>query len=161
MCLRVEDEGEDDTRAERNVNLDGKGLGNTDGTRAEFSGRERHYRLESQAVKLPGSGQILGVVQGSGPVLDPGMELSRALPPPGLGLDFRAALCSDSTKRARLNGLILYEATCFKAQAKVLNTELSQGLPSRPVEILDSLEPISSSLGAGQEGYALPHGEED
>ena len=46
MSLRVEDEGEDVTRAERSVNLDGEGLGNTDGTRVDSLVRERHYCLK-------------------------------------------------------------------------------------------------------------------
>ena len=45
--LRFEYEGEDDTRAGRSVRLDGDGLGNTDGTRSDSLGRERHYHLES------------------------------------------------------------------------------------------------------------------
>ena len=78
-----------------------------------------------------------------------------------MGLDYRAALYPDYTKRARLNGLIIYEPTCFKAQDEVLKTGLSQGLLSRPVETSDSLEPISSSSDAGQEGITSHHGEED
>ena len=46
VSLRVEDEGEDVTRAERSVNLDGEGLGNTDGTRVDSLVRERHYCLK-------------------------------------------------------------------------------------------------------------------
>ena len=160
--LRFKDEGEDDTRAGRSVRLDGDGLGNTDGTRADSLGRERHYRLESQEEKLPGSGQILGAIRGSGLDLDPCMELGWPhVSPPGLGLDYRAALCPDSINWALLNGLILYEPTCFKAQEAVLETGLKQGLLSRPVETSDSLGPISSSPDAGQEGIALHHGEED
>ena len=160
--LRVEDEGEDDTRVDRSVNSDGKGLGNTDGTRAESSGSERQYRLETQAVMLSGSGQFLKAGRGSGPGMDMGMELGRALvSSPSLGLDYRAALCPDSTKRARLNGLILYEPTCFKSQAEVLKTGLSQDLLSRPDETLDSLEPTSSYSEAGKEGNASFYGEAD
>ena len=70
--LRVEDEAEDDIRAERSMNLDGKGRGNIDGTRAASLGREHLYRPDSQAVKLPGSGQIFGVGRGSGHDLDQG-----------------------------------------------------------------------------------------
>ena len=54
--LRYEDEGEDDTRAGICVKSVGVGLGNTDGTRSDSSGRERHYQLESQEEKQPGSG---------------------------------------------------------------------------------------------------------
>ena len=42
-----------------------------------------------------------------------------------------------------------------------MKTGLSQDLLSRPVETSDSLEPISSSSEAGQEGNASFHGEED
>ena len=163
VCLRIEDEGEDDTRAERSVNPYGKGLGNTDGTRVESSGSERHYRLESQAVRFSGSGQNLGEGRGSGHFLEPGMELGRDLvPTTGLGLNSRVNQCPESIKRARLNGLILHEPTCFKAQAEILKTGLSQDLFPRPVETTDSSEPISNSPEAGrQEGNAIPHGEEE
>ena len=162
MGLRFEDEGEDDTRAKRSVRLDGDGLGNTDGTWDDSLGRERHYRLESQEEKLLGLGQILGVVWGSGPDFDLGMKLGRSrVSSPGVGLDYQAALCPDSTNRALLNWLILYEPTCFKAQDADLETGLRQGLLSRPVETSDSLGPIPSSPDAGQEGIALHHGEED
>ena len=58
-CLMIEDEGEDDLRVERSVILASKGLGNIDGTQAVSSGREHRHRLDSQAEKLFGSGQIL------------------------------------------------------------------------------------------------------
>ena len=154
--LRSEDEGEDDTRAGRSVRLGGVGLGNCDGTQSESSGRERHYHRELQEELQPGSGQILRAVRGSG------RELGRPhVSPPGLGLDYRAALCPDSTNRSLLNGLILFEPTCSKAQDAVLETGLSQGLLSRFVENSDSLGPISCSPDEGQEGIALHHGEGD
>ena len=59
-CLRVEEEGKDDTRAERSVISDGKGRGNIDGTRAATLGRELMNRPDPETVKLPGSGQIFG-----------------------------------------------------------------------------------------------------
>ena len=55
--LRLEDEGEDDTRDGRSVRLGG----------IDSSGRECHYHHESQEELQPGSGQILRAVQGSGP----------------------------------------------------------------------------------------------
>ena len=58
-CLMIEDEGEDDLRAERSVISAGKGLGNIDGTRAVSSGRDHRHHLDSQAEKLFGPGQIL------------------------------------------------------------------------------------------------------
>ena len=103
VCLRIEDEGEDDTHAERCVNPDGKGLGNTDGVRVESSGSESHYRLESQAVRFPGSRQNLGEGRGSGHVLESGMESGRELvPTTSLGLNFQVTQWSESIKRARL-----------------------------------------------------------
>ena len=120
VCLRIEDEGEDDTRAERSVNPYGKGLGNTDGTRVESLGSERHYRLESQALRFSGSGQNLGEGRGSGHFLEPGMELGWDLVlTTGLGLNSRVNQCPEFIKQARLNGLILHELTCFKAQAEI------------------------------------------
>ena len=145
VCRRIEVEGEDDTRAERSGNPDGKGLGNTDGTRVESSGSERHYRLESQAVRFSGSGQNLGEGRGSDHVLEPSTESGRDLvPTTGLGLN------------SRVN-----EPTCFKAQTEILKTGLSQDLFSTPVETTDSAEPIPSSPEAGQEGNVTPHGEEE
>ena len=47
VCLRVEEEGEDDSRAERSVFSVGKGLGKIDGTRPASSGREHCHRLDS------------------------------------------------------------------------------------------------------------------
>ena len=67
MGLRLQDEGEDDTRDGRSVRLGGIGLGNFDGTRSDSSVRERHYYRESQEELQPGSGQILEAVQGLGP----------------------------------------------------------------------------------------------
>ena len=73
--------------------------------------------------------------RGSGSDWDSGMELGRPhVLHPGLCLGYRAALCPDSTNRSLLNGLILYEATCSKAQDAVLETGMSQGLLSRSVE---------------------------
>ena len=115
-CARVEDEGEDDIRAERSVKSDGKGLGNIYGTRAESSGREHRYCLESHAVKSCGSGQIFGEGRGSGIVLDPGLDSGRVLNSiPDLGLNSRATQCPDSIKRASLNGFTIHEPICFKA----------------------------------------------
>ena len=161
-CIRVEDEGEDDIRAERSVKSDGKGLGNIGGTRAESSGREHHYCLESQAVKSSGSSQIFGEGRGLGFVLDPGLDSGRVLDSiQGMGLNSRVTQCPDSIKRASLNGFTHHEPTCFKVQAETLKTGLSQDLFSRPVETSERLEPISSSSEAGQEGNASTHGEED
>ena len=42
-----------------------------------------------------------------------------------------------------------------------MKTGLSQDLFPRPIETTDSFEPISSSPEAGQEGNAIPHGEEE
>ena len=161
-CLMIEDEGEDDLHAERSVILAGKGLGNIDGTRAVSWGREHRHRLDSQAEKLFGSSQILSEGQGSGHVLDPGMDLCRVLgSSPGLGLNSQATLCSDSIKRARLNGFVLHEPPCLKARAEFLKTRTSQKLFSRPVETSERLEPILSSSEAEKEGIVSSHGEED
>ena len=161
-CLRVEDEGEDDIRAERSVNLDGKGRGNIDGTRDVSLGREHLYCLDSQAVKLLGSGQIFGVGRGSGHVLGLGLGSCRVLGSfSDLGQNSRATQCPDSFKRAHLNGLTLHEPTCFKAQAEILKTGLSQDLFSTSAETPERLEPISCSSEAGQEGNASSLGEDD
>ena len=161
-CIRVEDEGEDDIRAERSVKSDGKGLENIDGTRAESSGREHHYCLESRAVKSSGSAQIFGEGQGSGIFQDPGLDSGLVLDSiPDMGLNYRATQCPDSITRASLNGFTIHEPICFKAQAQTLKTRLSQDLFSRPVETTERLEPISSSSETGQEGNASTHGEED
>ena len=113
-------------------------------------------------MKLFEPGQILREGQGSGHVLDPGMDLCRVLgSSPGLGLISRATLCPDSIKRARLNGFILHEPTCLKAQAEFLKSGPSQKLFSRPVETSERLEPIPSSSEAEQEGIVSSHGEED
>ena len=146
-CLRVEDEGEDDTRAERSVNLDGKGRGNIDGTRVASLGRELMHRPDSQAVQISGSGQIFGEGQGSGHDLGPGLGSCRALVSfPVLGQNSRA---TQSSKRAQLNGLVLQEPTCFKAQAKILKSGQSQDLLSMSAETPERLEPISYSSEAG------------
>ena len=103
-CIRVEDEGEDDIRAERSVNSDGKGLKNIYGTRAASSGREHLYCFESQVVKLPGPGQILKEGRESGHVLDPGSESCRVLDSsPGTGLNSWETQCPVSIKRASLS----------------------------------------------------------
>ena len=78
-----------------------------------------------------------------------------------MGLDIRAAFCPDSTNRSTLNGLILYEPTCSKAQDGVLATGRRQSLISRPVETSVRLGPISGDPVIGLEGIALHHGEED
>ena len=160
--LRFEAKGEDDTRARRSVRSEGNGMGNADGTRSVSLGSERHYLFESQEEKQPGSGKILGAVRESGPDVDSSRELGRPIGrPPGLGLDYRAALCPDSTNRPLINGLVLYEPTCFKTQDAVLENGSRQGLLSRSVETSDSLGPMANSPNAGQEGIALHYGEED
>ena len=159
-CLRVEEEGEDDKRAGRSVDLHGKGLGNIDGTRAASSGREHLYRLEAQAVKLLGSGQTLREGRGSGQVLEPGLDTCRVLgSSSGLGQNSRATQIPVSIKRASLNGFTIYEPTCFKAQTEILKTGLSQDLVSRAAETSGKLELTSSE--ARQEGNTSSHGEED
>ena len=161
-CLRVEDEGEDYIRAKKSVNLDGKGRGNIDGTGAASLGREHLYRSDSQAVKLPGSGQIFGEGRGSGHVSGSGLGSCWALGSFSvLGQNSRATQCPNSFKRAHLNGLTLHEPTCFKAQAEILKTGLSQDLLSMSAETPERLEPISCSSEAGQEGNASSHGEDD
>ena len=164
-CLRVEEEGEDDKRAGRSVDLHGKGRGNIDGTRAASSGREHLYRLEaqvSQAVKLPGSGQTPGEGRGSGQVLEPGLDTCRVLgSSSGMGQNSRATQSPVSIKRASLNGLTIYEPTCFKAQTEILKTGRSQNLVSRAAETSGKLELTSSSSEARQEGNTSSHGEED
>ena len=124
--LRVEDEGEDGIRAERSVISVGEGRGNIDGTRAVSSSREHLYRHDSQAVKLPGSGQILGEGRGSGQVLIPGLGSRRVLGSTSdLGQNSRATQCPDSFKRAHSNGFTLHEPIRFKAQTEILKTGLS------------------------------------
>ena len=161
-CLRVEDEGVDDIRAERSVNSDGKGRGNIDGTQAASSGKEHLYRLESQAVKLPESGQNPGAGRGSGHVLAPALGSCRVIgSSPDLGLNSRATQCPDSFKRAHLNGFTVHEPTCFKDQVEMLKTGLRQDLFSRSPETSERLEPISSSSEAGQEENVSSQREED
>ena len=135
VCLRVEEEGEDDKHAGRSVDSHGKGLGNIDGTRAASSGKEHLYRQEEQAVKLPGSGQTLGEGRGSGQVLEPGLDTCRVHgSSSGLGHNSRATQSPVSIKRASFNGITIYEPTCFKAQTEILKTGLSQDLVSRAAE---------------------------
>ena len=160
--VRVEDEGEDDTRAERSVNSDGEGRGNIDGTRAASSSRERPHRHDSQAVKLLGSGEILGEGRGSGQILIPGLGSRRVLGSTSdLGQNSRATQCPDYFKWAHSNGLTLHEPISLKAQAETLKTGLTQELVSTSAETSERSEPISWSSEAGQEGNASPRGEED
>ena len=92
--LGFEVEGEDDTRVGRSVRSKGDGLGKAGGTRFVSLGRVCHPLFETQEEKQPGSGQVLGSDRGSGPNLDSSKELGRPLGwVPGLGLDFRVALC--------------------------------------------------------------------
>ena len=94
MGLGFEAEGEDDTRVGRSVRSEGDGLGKADGTRSVSLGKVRHPLFETQEEKQPGSGQVLGSDRGSSPDLDSSRELGRTLGRiPGLGLDFRVALC--------------------------------------------------------------------
>ena len=151
-CLRVEEEGEEDKRAGRSVDLHGKRLGNIDGTRAASSGREHLYR----------PGQILGEDRRTGQVLDPGLDTFRVLgSSPDLGQKSRATQSPVSIKRASLNGFTTYEPICFKAQTEILKTGLSQALVLRVAETSGRLEPTSNSSEAGQEGNTSSHGEED
>ena len=169
-CLRVEEEGEDDSGVERSVFSVGKGLGKIDGTRPASSGREHCHRLDSQAGKLSEQGQIFREGQGSGHVLDQGlghvMDLSpdscRVLgPSPGMGQISRATLRSEYINQVRFNESILPEPTGFKAQVELLETGPSQVLFSKPVETSERLEPIPRSSEAGQEGIVSSHEEED
>ena len=154
--VRVEDEGEDDIRAERSVNSVGEGRGNIDGTRAVSSGRERPHRHDSQAVKLLGSGQILGEGRGSGHILISGLGSRRVLGSTSdLGQNSRATQCPDYFKLAHSNGFTLHEPIRLKAQAETLKTGLTQELVSTFAETSERFETISWSLEARQEGNTL------
>ena len=132
--FRFEDEGEDNTHAGRCVKSGGVGLESTNGTWSDSSGRERHYQLESLEEKQPRSELSLGAARRSDPDWDSGRELGLPQPSPGLDLGIWAVSCPVSSNRSTLNGLILHEPTCSKAQDGVSATGLRQSLFSRPFE---------------------------
>ena len=91
--LRIEVEGEDDIRAGRRVGVGEVGLGISDGTWPESSGRERHSHREEQEETHPDPGQILGTGRGLGTERASGRELGRPnVLNSVMGLFYRAAL---------------------------------------------------------------------
>ena len=132
--LRLEVEGEDDTRAGRRMRSGEVGVGNFDGTRSESSGRERHSRCGVQEEMQPVSGHIIGEGRGSGTEGDSGRELGRpTVSTPVLGLVYRAALYPVSSIRSLLNGLTLYKPTCSWVKDAIVEPGLCQEVLSKPV----------------------------
>ena len=160
--LRLEVEGEDDTRVGRRMRSGEEGVGNFDGTRPESSGRERHSRREVQEEMQRVSGHIIGVGRGSGTQGASGRELGRpTVSTPVLGLAYQAALCPVSSTRSLLNGLSLNEPTCCKVMVVVAEPGMCQELLSKPVEKPACLGPILCSSEEGQDGNVINFGTGD
>ena len=162
VCLRVEEEGEDDKRAGRSVDSNGKGLGNIDGTRVVPSGREHLHRQEEMAVQSPESGQTLGEGRGSDQGLEPDLDASRAHDSStGMGQNSRASQSLVSIKRASVNEITIFDPISFKAQTEMVKTGLNQELVLRAAETTRKLEPTSNSLEVGFEKNNPSLGEAD
>ena len=160
--LRLEVEGEDDTRAGRRTRSGEDGVGNFDGTRPEPSGRERHSRREVQEEMQPVSVHIIGAGRGSGTEGASGRELGRpTVSTPVLGLVYRAALCPVSSTRSLFNGLSLNEPTCSKVMVAVAEPGLCQELLSKPVVKPACIGPIFCSSEEGQDGNVINFGTGD
>ena len=161
-CLRAEEEGEVDKRAGRSVDSHGEELGNIDEIWVTSSSRVHPYRKGEQVEKLPMSGQTIEEGRGLGQGLEPDLDTcwvhgSSSDP----GQNFWATQSPISIKRASFNGITIYEPTYFKAQTETLKTGLGQDLVSKADEMSRKLEPISSSLEAGQERMTSALEEED
>ena len=154
--LRIEVEGEDDIRVGRRVGLGEVGLGNSDGTRPESSGKERHSHREDQEETHQDPGQILGAGRGSGTERASGRELGRPnVSNPVMGRFYRAALSPVSSIRALLNGMSLYEPSCSKVKAAVLESGLCQDLLSKSAAKSVCFGFTFLSSEEGQEGKAI------
>ena len=148
------------TRAGRRVIEGDVGLGHFDGTRAKFSGRERHYHREVQEETKSDSGNFFGVARWSSPEWVSGRELGRPnVSPPVSGLVYRAALCPVSSIRALLNGLHFHEPICSKPKDTVLEPGLCNNLLSKSLMKSASLAISFGSPEEGQKGNAINLGE--
>ena len=154
------DEGDDDTRAGRRVFEGDDGLGQFDGTRATFSGRERNYHREVQGETQSDSGNFFRAGKRSDQEWVSGRELGRPnVLPPVMGLVYRAAFCPVSSIRAILKGLHFHEPTCSKPKDTVLEPGLCQNLISKSLMKSASLATIFGSPEEEQEGNAINLGE--
>ena len=162
VCLRVEEEGEEDKRSGRSVDSNGKGLGNIDGIRAAPSGREHLHSLEEKAVQSPVSGHSLGEGRGSDRGLEPNLDKCRAHgSSSGMGQNSRESQSLVSIKRASVNGITIFDPICFMAQTEIVKTGLNQELVLRAAETTRKLEPTSSIVEVGLERNNSSLGEAD
>ena len=146
-------EGDDDTRAGREVMVGDAVLGDFDGTRTEISGRVCHYLHEIQEEMKQASGNFLGANRWSGQEWASVRDLGRPkISLPVLGLVYRDALCHVSYTRALFDGLHLLEHTCSKPKKTDM---LSKSLVNSP-----SLATTFGSPEQGQKGNAINNGEE-
>ena len=160
--LRIEVEGEEDLRAGKRVGSEEVRLGSSDGIRPESSGRERHFHREEQEETHPNPGQILGAGRGSGTERASGRELGQPnVSNPVMGLFYRGALNPVSSIRALFNGMSLYEPSCSKAKAAVLEPGLSQDLLSKSAAKPGCFGSTFLSSEEGQKGNTINHGKGD
>ena len=160
--LRSKVEGEDDLRAGKRVGVGEARLGSFDGTRSKSSGRVRHSHRKEQEETNPVQGQILGAGRGSGNERASGRELGQPnVLNPVMGLFYREALSPVSSIRALFNKMSLYEPSCSKAKATVLEPGLCQDLPSKSVANSVCYESTFLSSEEGQKGNDIKLGEGD
>ena len=160
--LRLEGEGEDDTRAGRRMRSGEAREGNLDGNRSESSGRERHSCCEDQEEMQSELGQMFGAGSGTDIEGDSSKKLGRpTVLTPILGLVFRAALRPVSSTRSLLDGLSSYEPTCPKVRDAAAESGLCQEVFSKPVERPTCLGHILCASEEGHDGNDINLGEGD